>query len=723
MHIRVSRVTRSGKTYEYAQLVESFRRDDGMPAHHVIATLGDASSLAVENLRAALAASQDRRRVAPSARAPRKPPQPIANLRYLDVAVLLELWRGWDLDQLLQSVMPTSSADLSPASVVAALAIQRCVDPGSKLYATEWLPRTALPQLLSIASGSFNNTRLHRVLDELDRATPGLMRQLVEKYQEQEGAFAALFIDATDTWFVGEGPTLAARAKTKEGRVERKIGIVLLCNQRGYPMRWEVIGGRESEVVGMSNMLTQTVAGLAWAEHVPVICDRAMGRSAQIRQLLAANLYFVTALTSTEYDAYTDRIPHHATASFELRPGHREQDIAGAARLVTEAGLERIDDNLFVLDLGIVKRVDEEYVERPASPSDENALATIMELARSIDEDVATGRRSSVASAGRSRGLRKGVIGKYRLLRRLPESVQQEILAGAAQGRALEELLRIAKLDDPEQQRDAFAALVTSPRPRRAHPHDAPQRKGSEPEPQHAPIRIRAVAYFNPQLFVDQRTRARERVQAVQAFADDLNTRLASFRSRMKRDQIAAAIDRELRKDDLLEAFIPVITEQQIAGRSRFHVELQLNEAKWAIRRRYDGFCVVVAHPELERSARDLCQLYRAKDAIEKDFQIIKSLVELRPIRHHTDPKVRAHVTLCMLALLLQRTLEKKLAGSFSAKAALELLATTHLNRYAGSNGNAVHVVTRTDAKQNKILRSLRLQHLADYEERREPAA
>jgi transposase len=223
------------------------------------------------------------------------------------------------------------------------------------------------------------------------------------------------------------------------------------------------------------------------------------------------------------------------------------------------------------------------------------------------------------------------------------------------------------------------------------------------------------VLYFNPQLFVDQRWRARERLDAIRDFAADLNTRLASLRSRMRRDQIAAAIDRELRKDDLLEAFTAIITERQIAGVIRFHVELRLDQTEWSRRRRYDGFNMVVTHPDLDRSATELCQLYRAKDVIEKDFQAIKSLVELRPVRHHTDAKVRAHVTLCMLALLLQRTLERKLAGLHSASAALELLATTHLNRYAGSDGTAAHVVTRTDAAQNKILRALRLQHLADY--------
>jgi Arc/MetJ-type ribon-helix-helix transcriptional regulator len=720
MHVRVSRVTRQGKTYEYAQLVESFRRPDGMPAHRVIAKLGEATSIEVENLRTALAATLQRRRVmvARAATATNAAPQPVANLRYLDIAVLLEQWRAWGLDEVLREVMGPTDAVVPASSVVAALCIQRCIDPGSKLYATEWVPRTALPQLLSIPAASFNNTRVHRVLDELDAATTALMPRLVERYQSREGMFASLFIDATDTWFIGEGPELAARAKTKEGRVERKIGIVLLCNQHGYPMRWEVIHGRESEVVAMGRMLA-LVGGLSWAQQVPLVCDRAMGRTAQIRQMLAAGLHFVTALTRTEYDAYTNRIPHEAVAEFELGEGRHDEDIAEAARLVEAAGLQRVDDHLFVMDLGIVERVDEHDIESPMPSPDVDALARVMQLVRTMDQAVAAGRYASQAHAGRALGLSKAVASRYGTLRRLPSAVQQRILDGEARGRSLDELIRITRLGDAQQQCDAFAEVVAPPLARRAsaRPLGVAQRRSTPDAPASEPIRVRAVLYFNPQLFVDQRRRARERLEATRAFADDLNTRLASPRSRMQHEQIAAVIDRQLRKDDLLEAFTSVITEQEIAGRTRLHVELRLDQAEWARRHRYDGFNVVVSHPDLERSAPELCQLYRAKDVIEKDFQTIKSLVELRPVRHHTDAKVRAHVTLCMLALLLQRTLGRKLAGLHSAPAALELLATTHLNRYVGSDGTAAHVVTRTDAAQNKILRTLRLQHLANYQE------
>lgn len=717
MHIRPSRVTRNGKTYEYAQLVESYRRPDGMPAHRVIASF-QAGSLEVENLRLALEATRSGRRVIAGRRPSQvvEAPQPAANLRYLDVAVLLELWRAWKLDAILTVAMGHSEATVAAASVAAALSIQRCVDPGSKLYATRWMPRTALPQLLAIPIGSFNNTRLHRVLDELDAATPSLMSRLPELYEQREASFAALFMDVTDVWFVGEGPSLAQRSKTKEGRVERKIGIVLLCNEHGYPIRWEVISGRESEVVAMSR-LVEVLATAKWAQHVPLVCDRAMGRTAQIRKMLEAGLHFLTALTSTEFDAYTQRVPYTELATLQPRDAaQREADITEASRRIEQAGLARVEDNLFVLDLGIVERLAEQSAEQEVVVSKTDAIAHVLQLARSIDEEVAAGRYTSYASAGRARGLSKQLVARYRILRRLPEAVQQQILDGQAHGRSLDELIHIARLADESQQRQAFAALLSSARPRRAsaRPLGVPATSANVQVLQ--PVRVHAVLYFNPQLFVDEQLRAQDRIEAVQSFVSGLNTRLANPTSRLRRDQIAAAIDRHLRKDNLLEVFKSHISEQNVGGRTRYHVSLTLDEAEWSRRRRYDGFSILVTHPDVQRSGPDLCRLYRAKDTVEKDFQTIKSVIELRPVWHHTDAKVRAHVTLCMLALLLQRTLARKLAGLSSAGAALEILATAHLNRYVGSDGTVAHAVTRTDADQTRILRRLGLQRLADYQ-------
>jgi hypothetical protein len=58
VHLRLVRTKSGGKERRYAQLVESFRRPDGVPAHRVIASLGVLSDLEIANLRTALEASR-----------------------------------------------------------------------------------------------------------------------------------------------------------------------------------------------------------------------------------------------------------------------------------------------------------------------------------------------------------------------------------------------------------------------------------------------------------------------------------------------------------------------------------------------------------------------------------------------------------------------------------------------------------------------------------------
>jgi hypothetical protein len=151
------------------------------------------------------------------------------------------------------------------------------------------------------------------------------------------------------------------------------------------------------------------------------------------------------------------------------------------------------------------------------------------------------------------------------------------------------------------------------------------------------------------------------------------------------------------------------------AATKAWRIEPVLKQAAWDRRARYHGFAVLVASPLLTHSAAQLCSLYRAKDAVEKDFQVIKSVVQLRPLRHRTDAKIRAHVTLCMLSLLLERTLDRALRR-VSAGRALETLAACRLNLYAAKNSPPAYVLTETDEEQRALLAELKLSQLAHDE-------
>lgn len=717
MFLRRTTVTSHGRKYEYVHLVESVRREsDGRPVHRILANLGALDDRAFDNLKAALDASRAGKRVAlVTAAKGHRPAKPQANLRYLDIAVACELWRQWDLARLLRDAMPNGDSAVPTSLIVEALVAQRLVAPDSKLAAVRWFPNTALPELLGIAPSQFNNTRLHRALDDLEATTPSLMAKLPRLYQQRDGVFASLFLDVTDTWFVGHGPDLAARAKTKEGLIERKIGIVLLCNERGYPLRWEVIAGNCNDGVAMTNML-QAVSGLEWIGDAPVVVDRAMGHSAHVRAMADTKLRFLTALTRTEVATYAPELPWASMEGLSVEGTDSSEVAAEAARRAVAAGMQKIDNTLFVLDVGVVEpaAIDD---DEPAAPKDEEPNVRAMRLCRQARQAVLDGRHGSHAAAAAALGLSKALLDKYCTLLKLPEEIQCAILDGRAASRPLVDLLRIARLDDPQAQRSAFDALVGSTPPKRAarRPRGPRASAGAaEAQAQAEPLRVRVVAYFNPQRFAEKRRAAFDRLQRIREFVAALNNKLAGPRARRSRDKILADIDRRLRRDDLLELFAVTVEEKDLDGRRRYHVELTLDPDDWRQRRRYDGFTVLVGHQNLPHSAAQLALLYRAKDMVEKDFQVIKSVVELRPVRHHTDIKVRAHVTLCMLALLLERTLRDQLAGKYTVEQALEMLEPCRLNRYRTENGPGVYTITETDQQQRSLLRKLRLLHLAD---------
>jgi len=95
------------------------------------------------------------------------------------------------------------------------------------------------------------------------------------------------------------------------------------------------------------------------------------------------------------------------------------------------------------------------------------------------------------------------------------------------------------------------------------------------------------------------------------------------------------------------------------------------------------------AHTQVEGSAAELCRL-PCQERRRERLHVIKSLVKLRPVRHRTDLKVRAHVALCMLALYVEQELTLKLAkDNISAELAFEQLETCHVDLYAGRGAQA----------------------------------
>ena len=59
--------------------------------------------------------------------------------------------------------------------------------------------------------------------------------------------------------------------------------------------------------------------------------------------------------------------------------------------------------------------------------------------------------------------------------------------------------------------------------------------------------------------------------------------------------------------------------------------------------------------------SEDVAKGYKGLWRVERAFREMKSVIELRPIYHWTERRIRGHIMVCYLALLLEVILERKL--------------------------------------------------------------
>jgi transposase len=90
----------------------------------------------------------------------------------------------------------------------------------------------------------------------------------------------------------------------------------------------------------------------------------------------------------------------------------------------------------------------------------------------------------------------------------------------------------------------------------------------------------------------------------------------------------------------------------------------------------------VIATSESALSVLDVVAIYKELSDVERGFRQLKDVLAMRPIYHQIEPRVKAHIFVAALALLVQRLLHRRLqqAGiDFSAERAMQSLCTLRL--------------------------------------------
>jgi hypothetical protein len=183
----------------------------------------------------------------------------------------------------------------------------------------------------------------------------------------------------------------------------------------------------------------------------------------------------------------------------------------------------------------------------------------------------------------------------------------------------------------------------------------------------------------------------------------------AAERDKTVRDQLLARLTEQIADTDRLPADERAAVAARLpAGLRRFlrttpNGKLRIDRAAVAAEAKLDGkFLLRTSDPTL--SAEDVALGYKQLLEVERGWRDMKSTLELRPVFHRLEDRIRAHVILCWLALLLIRVAETTTGQTWrSLRHELDRL---HVGQFTGAAGT---VQQRTDitSRQQTILAQL----------------
>ncbi|MCA1680211.1 MAG: IS1634 family transposase [Actinobacteria bacterium] len=133
---------------------------------------------------------------------------------------------------------------------------------------------------------------------------------------------------------------------------------------------------------------------------------------------------------------------------------------------------------------------------------------------------------------------------------------------------------------------------------------------------------------------------------------------------------------------------------------------LRIDRAKVAAEERLDGkFLLSTSDPDI--TAEDVALGYKNLLEAERSFRDLKGILALRPVFHRLEDRIRAHILICWLALLLVRLAERQTDQTWrNLRRELERL---HLVTLAGAAGQ-VQQTTRLTPEQRDILARLQIE-------------
>jgi transposase len=170
--------------------------------------------------------------------------------------------------------------------------------------------------------------------------------------------------------------------------------------------------------------------------------------------------------------------------------------------------------------------------------------------------------------------------------------------------------------------------------------------------------------------------------------------RTACRQRRCDLGKIERRVGRLLGQNTRAAGLFHVVVERQADGRVTVRWSRKKTAAAWA---KASQGCYVLRSNVNDWQPEELWRAYMHLTDAEAAFRIQKTNLQLRPVWHHREDRVQAHILVCFLAYVLRKTLE-----GWSARAGLGNSPTTLLEEFARIQSTDV-VAPTTDGRTVRL--------------------
>lgn len=220
----------------------------------------------------------------------------------------------------------------------------------------------------------------------------------------------------------------------------------------------------------------------------------------------------------------------------------------------------------------------------------------------------------------------------------------------------------------------------------------------------------RLVVAHNPLHAAEQTQDRLKRIQALQQRAEQLAGKLTA------QDDGKVQRGRKLSDSGAKARFFHEVSDAHLARIIKVDLKsdlftYEIDETALARAQLMDGKLMLVTNvPDM--TPAEVVQRYKSLADIERGFRVLKSEIEIAPVFHRLPERIKAHASICFMALIVYRVMRQrlKLAGSsLSPEAALAELRRIQRHTVRVDNGAPIHGVSTVQPRQAEALAALNI--------------